>query len=91
MFNSKNFRTKLENDLRKFDSNNTEFQTFDNTFLFVLNENVPFKLKHLRANNTSFITKDMGKAIMKRLQLRNQFLKHKIEPSRSLYNKLRNV
>ena len=63
---------------------------FDNILLSVLNENFPLKQIHLRANNAGFITKDMQKAIIKRWQLRNNFLKHKPESSGIAYNKQRN-
>ena len=43
----------------RFDINNIEFQISDNILLSVLNENAPLKQKHLRANNTGFITKDI--------------------------------
>ena len=56
-FDSKNLRTKLQNELIKLDINFIEFQNFHNILLSVLNENTP--LTYLRANNTSFITKDM--------------------------------
>ena len=62
-FNKKKLRMKLESELRKFETNNIEFQTFDNTFLFVLNANAPLQQKHLSANNAGFITKDMGKLL----------------------------
>ena len=51
----------------RFDINNIEFQTSDNILLFVLNEKAPLKQKHLRANNTGFITKDIRKTNKKRL------------------------
>ena len=75
----------------KFDIKDIEFQTFDNILLPVLNENASLKQKHLRANNAGFITKDMRKTIMKRLQLRNHFLKHKTESLRIPCNKQRNL
>ena len=56
---------KLEINFMKFNINNIEFQNFDNilfNILFIiseLNEHVPLKQKHLRANNTAFITEDM--------------------------------
>ena len=53
----------------KFNIINIEFQTFHNITLSVLYENAPLKQKHLKENNTSFITKDMWKAIIKRSQL----------------------
>ena len=37
-FDRKKLRTKLENELEKFDKNNVEFQTFNNILLSVLNE-----------------------------------------------------
>ena len=43
----------------KFNIINIEFQTFHNITLSVLYENAPLKQKHLKENNTSFITKDM--------------------------------
>ena len=65
--NYKKFEANLENDSMRFDINNIEFQTSDNILLFVLNEKAPLKQKHLRANNTGFITKDIRKTNKKRL------------------------
>ena len=44
---NKKFRTKLENELMKFDITNTEFQTLHNIVLSVLNKNALLKQKHL--------------------------------------------
>ena len=38
----------------------------------------------------SFITKDLSKAIMKRLKLRNNYLKNKADANRMLFKKQRN-
>ena len=41
-------------------------------------------MKYKRGNNMPFITKDLSKAIMKRSQLRNNYLKNKIDSNRML-------
>ena len=45
----------------KFDINKIEFETFETFY--------PLKQEHLRANNTGFITKDMGKLIFQELHI----------------------
>ena len=40
-----------ENELKNFDTNNIEFQTFENIFLSILNQHVALKPKYLRANS----------------------------------------
>ena len=75
---------KFENNFMKFDINNIEFQTFDNilfNILFIiseLNEYVPLKQKHLRANNTAFITEDLEKAIEEFFETQNEIFKNLI-------------
>ena len=51
----------------------------------------PLKNKYLRANHSSFISKDLSKATMHRTKLRNQFLKLQTHESRLRYNKQRNI
>lgn len=51
----------------QLDVNNLEFQTFNNIFLTLLNENAPWKQKYLLVNNASFITKNMPKAYFQNL------------------------
>ena len=51
----------------------------------------PKKQKYTQANNANFMTKSLRKAIMLRSKFRNKFLKEKIEESKSLYNKQRNI
>ena len=36
---------------------------------------VPIKQKHIRGNQSPFMNKDIGKAIMTKTRLRNKFLK----------------
>ena len=46
------------------------------------NKHVPRKRKTIRGNQSPFINKEIPKAIMKRTQLRNKFLRHERDESR---------
>ena len=48
------------------------------------------KRKYVRANEVPFTTKELHKGIMKRLRLRNKFLKNKDEINRNNYKVQRN-
>ena len=45
-----------------------------------------YKKKYKRSNQMSFVTKYIFKVIMKRLKLRNNYLKNKIHVNKMLYN-----
>ena len=49
------------------------------------------KKKILKNNQSSFITKEVQKAIMTRSRLRNKFLKTKSQECKQAYNKQRNL
>ena len=68
-----------------------DFLAFKNIVLEALNLHAPLKTKYLRAHHSSFISKDLSKAIMHRSKLRNQFLKLQTHESRLRYNKRRNL
>ena len=85
------FKIELENALLKYDINNIDYDNFIKTFLAVLVKHVPIKKKYLRANHANFVTKQLRKAIMKRLKLRNDFLKDRNDASESAYRKQRNL
>ena len=70
---------------------NAELEEIHYEFLSVLNKHVPVKYKHIRANNSSYMTKSLRKKIMLRSRLRNKFLKTKPEKSKQLYYKQRNL
>ena len=55
----------------KIDINNAELKEFNEIFLKVLDKHVPRKQKHIRADNSYFITKAL---LMHRSRLRNTFL-----------------
>ena len=77
------FRSELTLDLNIHESTNIVF--FKNNFLQVLNKHAPIKTKHLRANHSPFVTKELGKAIMLKSKLQNQYLKCKSEEARARY------
>ena len=47
--------------------------------------------KHIRANNSNYITKPLQKKIMRRSRLRNKFLRERANESKTAYNKRRNI
>ena len=68
-----------------------DFSAFKSIVLESLNLHASLKTKYLRANCSSFISKDLSKTIMPRWKLRNQFLKLQTHESRLRYNKQRNL
>ena len=54
---------------------------FDNVFLEVLDKHAPRKTKILRANHSSYMSKALRKAIMKRSYLEKLFFKIRTENS----------
>ena len=76
-FRNDYFRIELESALLKYDFNNIDYDNFIKTFLTVLTKHAPIKKKYLKANHINFVTKQLRKAIMKRLKLLNDFLRQK--------------
>ena len=68
-----------------------DFEAFKRTIVDTLDKYAPLKKKHLRANRSNFVTKELSKVIMNRLRLRNQFLKNRFVESRMKCNKQRNT
>ena len=58
--------------------------------LKVLSKNVALKKRYVRANEAGFMNKVLKKAIIKRSQLKNVFLKKRTLKSQVAYNKQRN-
>ena len=75
----------------KYDFNNIVYDHFITIFLIVLDKHAPIKKKHLRANHTNFVTKQLRKAVMKRSKLRHDCLKDRNDASQSAYRKQRNL
>ena len=74
----------------KYDLFNLEYLYYLNVFSDFLNKHAPIKKKYIRANQSNFMTRELGKAIMKRSKLRSRFRKGKSEVSRKAYSTQRN-
>ena len=83
-FRNEYFRIELENTLLKYDFNNIDYDSFIKIFLTVLDKHASIKKKYLKTNHDNFVTKQLRKAIMKRLKLRNDFLKDRNDASQML-------
>ena len=59
----------ISDKLSRLESNS--YCEFEKAFLTVLNKQALLKTKILRHNSNSFMTKELRKVIMKRLQLKN--------------------
>ena len=60
----------------KHDANNINHEVFQETALSVLDVHALLTKKHFRANHTTFFTtKEFGKVVMKRVKLRDAYLK----------------
>ena len=59
----------------KHDVSNTDYETFHETVLSIINAYAPYEKKHLRANHVTFVTNEFQKTVMKRARLRNVYLK----------------
>lgn len=85
-FDIYNFRTDLRNQFSKI----SDYLHFEVTFLKVLEQHAPMKMKVLRANNKPYMTKALQKAIMKRSTLKNKFVKCKSDKNLKAFKKQKN-
>ena len=90
-FDKLKFKEELSNIISAKNIAATDFKAFHSRIIDIVNTFAPLKRKYIRANHSSFITKELSKAIMCRSKLRNQFLAKKNEESRIQYNKQRNI
>ena len=65
-FNANLFKEKLNNRLCSIDNNNVKLVEFTNTVLSILDKHTPIKRRYICANNSAFITNELGAAIMQR-------------------------
>ena len=91
-FSNEAFRECLLEKLSKeiFENNDEGLQRFCDINLQVLNQHAPQKIKYVRGNQMTFMTKQLSKEIMKRSRLRNNFLRNRTEENKILYNRQRN-
>ena len=90
-FNANLFKEELNNELLSINNNNAELVEFTNTVLSIVDKHAPIKRKHIRANNSAFMTKELRAAIMQRSKLRQKFLKERTNDSKHLYKRQRNL
>ena len=68
----------------------TSLSSFRNVCKEALSKVVPLKQKYIRVNNGPFMNKHITKTIMKRIRLRNNYLKKRYDGNRKAYNSQRN-
>ena len=89
-FESQTFESVISKKIEE--SRSMDFEAFKRTIVDTLDQHAPLKKKYLRANHSSFVTKELlSKAIINRSRLRNRFLKNKSVEPRMKYNKERNI
>ena len=69
---------------------NISYDAFENLVLQTLDKMAPIK-KHIRGNQSSFMNKDIHKAIMTRTRLRSRFLKEPTQMNRLAYKKTKKL
>ena len=67
-----------------------KYETFEEKFLKVLNKHAPSKKKFIRANHAPYMTKNLRKAIMKRSQLENRYIRNSTVGNMNKYKKHKN-
>ena len=89
----KNFDSILFNNELKFVLDGKESvscSNFDNLFFQVLDKHAPLKKKMLRANHSSYVSKPLRKAIMRRSYLEKMYFKKRTVDSLTKYKKQKN-
>ena len=88
-FNNTLFRDQVLNKLRNsiFQKSDKDLKHFKETCLSVVNRIAPLKSSFIRANQASFINKEIQRTVMVRSKLRKQFLKSRSESDKKAYNK----
>ena len=84
------FHNELSQKLQEVNPNNICYDTFENIFMKILNQNAKVKTKFIRANNAPFMTKTLSKAIMNRSRFKNKFLKNPNKENELNFKKQRN-
>ena len=66
--------------------NETDLGLFKVSIFCIFNKYASIRKKYLRANEATFMTRELHNAIMKRSRYRNKFLKDKSQTSRETWN-----
>ena len=89
-YNHFEFSNELRSELNNDVTSNNNYNNFQNILCNVLEKYAPLKRKHLRANNSPFMTKQLRKMIMNRSRYKNAYFKSKTTENWEKYRKLRN-
>ena len=73
MFNYEKFRSILLNKLMYSYSQTKQLQDLNGSVLHFVNIEIPLETRHLRANQSPYITKELSKAVMTRSRWKNIF------------------
>ena len=76
-FSNQRFRTELLKELNEKNIDGSQFELFQTISIGLFNKLAPTKQNTLRNDQSFFITKEVRKAVMTRLKLRNKVLKTK--------------
>ena len=87
-FDLEHFSIALKSELEKL--SDSAYNEFETAFCGVLNKHAPIKVKMLRHNNNSFMTKNLRKAIMHRSKFKNRFNKCRTHENWCNYKTQRN-
>ena len=82
------FLLEIYNSYLEFNDN--RFNSFFDICRTTLDQHAPRKKKYARDNHMPFINKTLSKEIMKRIKLRNKFLKDRTEENRNRHASQRN-
>ena len=91
-FNNTLFRDQVLNKLTNsnLQTSDKDLKHFKETCLSVVNTIAPLKSRFIRANQASFINKEIQRAVMIRSKLRKKILKSRSKSDKKAYNKQRN-
>ena len=84
------FRNELQYYLSATNLNQITNDDYVSLVTDVFNKHAPLKTRYVRANDNSFVTKELRKEHMKRTRLRNKYLKSKSEQDLATYKIQRN-
>ena len=65
----------------------TNYESFEDVFLTILNKHVALKKKFLRSNQAPYMTKALRKAIMRRSELESKYFKNKTNENKARFKK----
>ena len=87
----KSFDNDKVRNIWKMNLNTPDLEGFTKTVFHNFNKRAPIKRKYIRTNEAPFMPKDLHKAIMKRSNLRDKFLKSRKLSDRINYTSQRNI